>query len=574
MRGPMKRLRRLGPLAILAVAVLLFDVAPNDEAGAGSVTIRTYRRTTTTYQGWSSYSYGGGGSCGGWGVCPDGTCAPLGSTCCGNASHCAGNQICIENGTQCLARDSERVCSNGSYCDAGFMCMNDGRCLSVLSDRYCGDGRYCDAGFVCQSDDTCRSEAAIAAEETERRLEDEREREEAARAEEERQRRVAEEAEAERRRQEEAAARLRPHMAPPSLLGVPPSMSPKRETQVAGKAPAPQSHLSAGLPPAPHPPGTTPASPSLAPAHLAASLPPPRRAEGTKVASRDTSNGTIPPPAAPLAPPVQMTAQGMTVTSPANNPGGSGAGSGNSNSNNIPTPCQDLRGPSGCQNSGGVVLRSAPSAPGGVRQAAPRTTPPNNVANDLGDAGRTVQEILGTLPNSNNSVPFEQGIPGVSPSSSSPSLGSVSSPPRRDASLPPAANEAKSDPTSEKDDDHSELTEEEAKVCRQAFKEYLSGENSGSERLRKAKEFWASLRSFKKLKEWMRDQFKDWIDDHVTEILKKAIEDDVGKNRMHEIEDAKRFNEKLRDCDRAALKTFNDGIDEYLKESVEAVDEP
>jgi hypothetical protein len=557
------------------MAALTLDLAYFDAAGAGSVTIRTYQRTITTYRGWSggySFDGGSGGSCrSGMGECPDGTCAPLGSTCCGNGSHCDGSQICIEHGSQCLARDSERICPNGNYCDAGFMCMNDGRCLSMLSDRYCRNGRYCQEGFACQPDDTCRSEAAIAAEEYEKRLEAERQREEEARAEEERQRRAEEEAETERRRQQEAAERLRPHIASPSLLGVPPSAAPKSDVGASAKASVVQPHLSATLPSAPRLSGSAPtpgsASTSSGSTHLAAALPPPTRPPGgAKIAGRDmTSNGTVVPPAPSPTPPVQVTVPGMTI--PPNN------GAGAPSNNNIPTPCQDLTGPSGCQNTGGVKVTPPSLPPAPVVQAPPRTTPPNKPAIDLGDAARTVQELLGTIPDSNTSVPLELGIRGASPSPSSP--GPISTPQPKVAARDPDGKPDNAGGPNLKDDtidrDAGELTEDEAKVCQQAFKEFLSPD-SASEKIRKAKEFIAAFRSFKKLKGWLREQFKDYVDDHVAEILKQAIEDDVGQNASHEIEDARRFNEKLRDCDRAALKTFDDGIDEFLKESGEADD--
>lgn len=85
----------------------------------------------------------------GYGLCSDGTCAPLGSVCCGGGRHCDAGQMCIE-GNMCLDTQSDRVCSNGTnYCDEDTICTKENKCLPVASDRYCGGRRYCDEGYAC-----------------------------------------------------------------------------------------------------------------------------------------------------------------------------------------------------------------------------------------------------------------------------------------------------------------------------------------------------------------------------------------------------------------------------------------
>jgi hypothetical protein len=63
----------------------------------------------------------------GWGLCRDGTCAPLGSVCCNNGTHCPGGHICTREHT-CLWRGDPRVCRNGFYCYSGEYCGADNRC--------------------------------------------------------------------------------------------------------------------------------------------------------------------------------------------------------------------------------------------------------------------------------------------------------------------------------------------------------------------------------------------------------------------------------------------------------------
>ena len=98
-----------------------------------------------------SFSSGtSGGSTGarcrpGEGLCSGGGCAPLGSVCCGNR-YCPSGTVCTR-GTECLPRNSDRVCSDGhSYCEAGQFCTRGNRCLSRYSERVCSSGRYCDVG--------------------------------------------------------------------------------------------------------------------------------------------------------------------------------------------------------------------------------------------------------------------------------------------------------------------------------------------------------------------------------------------------------------------------------------------
>lgn len=83
----------------------------------------------------------------GWGLCPSGGCAPLGSVCCGNRRHCPSGSICA--GSKCLSRKSIRVCPDGRYCNPGHICMNNGRCLPTSSPSYCGGSSYCKNGGIC-----------------------------------------------------------------------------------------------------------------------------------------------------------------------------------------------------------------------------------------------------------------------------------------------------------------------------------------------------------------------------------------------------------------------------------------
>jgi hypothetical protein len=243
-----------------------------------------------------------------------------------------------------------------------------------------------------------------------------------------------------------------------------------------------------------------------------------------------------------------------------------------------------LSGPYGCNTGAAMPMPNAPVQQNGrtMPTPVPRITPPsNNAANELGAAARTVQEILGTIPNPNNAIPCDVCSPNVSGPSPSVSSPRPDPSPRTDlAAREPeptprpdiAAREPEPTPNKVGSNDSSgdnigDLTEDEERVCQQAFKEYFS---ENAEKIRKLKSLVASLRSFKKLKEWLREELKDFVDDQIAEALKKSIEEDVGKNMTHQIEDARRFNAKLRDCDRAALKTFDQGIDEALNGLSEA----
>lgn len=155
----------------LVLAGILY-IAGYSVSDAGSVT-RTYTYTYRSYSYHGStggFSYGGGGggaSCDpGYGICPDGTCAPLGnvccpggtnappgSICCGNGTHCSRGQICVADG--CLDVRSKRVCADLTYCNAGSICTNNDKCLPVGSPRVCSDLTYCNAGTICTDSDEC-----------------------------------------------------------------------------------------------------------------------------------------------------------------------------------------------------------------------------------------------------------------------------------------------------------------------------------------------------------------------------------------------------------------------------------
>lgn len=98
----------------------------------------------------------------GYGLCPDGGCAPLGSVCCGNGTHCGKGNICGANNT-CIPINSGQVCSDGHrYCNAGYICGSDFSCIASWSDRVCSDHRsYCSEGDVCGTDNKCYSRASL-----------------------------------------------------------------------------------------------------------------------------------------------------------------------------------------------------------------------------------------------------------------------------------------------------------------------------------------------------------------------------------------------------------------------------
>jgi hypothetical protein len=92
------------------------------------------------------------GSCApGYGLCRDGTCAPLGTVCCGDGKHAPAGSVC---------------CNGGTYCHAGNVCISGGGCLSYTSSRVCHDRHhYCNPGYSCGAGNRCTSDA----EEAERR---------------------------------------------------------------------------------------------------------------------------------------------------------------------------------------------------------------------------------------------------------------------------------------------------------------------------------------------------------------------------------------------------------------------
>jgi hypothetical protein len=111
-----------------------------------------------------------------------------------------------------------------------------------------------------------------------------------------------------------------------------------------------------------------------------------------------TSNGCVPSSPPPPPPPINV-----TNAPPPQQPVASAGNAGSGNSKNIPTPCQDLTGSAGCEGGGQVANPvGPPSSPPPNRESSQQATGGFTVAvpsvNDLGDAGRTVQELLGTLP--------------------------------------------------------------------------------------------------------------------------------------------------------------------------------
>jgi hypothetical protein len=129
-----------------------------------------------------------------------------------------------------------------------------------------------------------------------------------------------------------------------------------------------------------------------------------------------TSNGCVTPPAPPPNPPVAVTIGNPPVTSPPN-----GSGSGN---RNVPTPCQDLTGPSGCQNSGGLtpglrggvpptvqnqIGQTQPSAPAPLRMVV---LPPS--CTGTCDVFRALGEVLPDFAEKLENLNFD-GLPEVEP---------------------------------------------------------------------------------------------------------------------------------------------------------------
>jgi len=103
----------------------------------------------------------------GWGVCPSGGCAPLGSVCCGNG-YCSAGQTCC--GTRCCHPGS--VCTRfgcvptgaldcgSNWCPAGTECSSGGGCRPAGSDD-CGNGRHCRPGYKCAIGGGCLPQDAV-----------------------------------------------------------------------------------------------------------------------------------------------------------------------------------------------------------------------------------------------------------------------------------------------------------------------------------------------------------------------------------------------------------------------------
>lgn len=96
----------------------------------------------------------GGGSSGnsyescdpGYGLCPGGGCAPLGSMCCRSGGYCPRGKTCTPNG-KCLP-DGYTNCGDGRGCKPGYTCGRGADCIPQGTVD-CGDGKYCDAGDTC-----------------------------------------------------------------------------------------------------------------------------------------------------------------------------------------------------------------------------------------------------------------------------------------------------------------------------------------------------------------------------------------------------------------------------------------
>jgi hypothetical protein len=403
---------------ILLILAAILDIAFLSVADAGSV-VRQWRSYNYNYG-----TYGGGGGCP-EGVCPDGSCAPLNSTCCGNGSYCAGSEICVDHGSRCLDRSSERVCSDETYCNSGYLCMNNGRCLSVLSDQYCGNGRYCEEpGSVCLADGHCRSQAAITAEKNARREREAAERQEEAEREaaelQERRERAKREADAESARRQALEAARSAHLSQPSLPPAAAHPDQIGKTQSSQAQPAQGSHL---------------AQPTL----------PPLARRPTEVATAEISSSSkslvsqshlpqpaLPSPGRPAKTEKDATSNGNLPTTPTTNqpiavvigntpiqqgPSSTTLGS-NSNANNVPTPCQDLTGAYGCQSQARPRPATAPRQQN-QPQILSRTVGPgplnpiNTGPGGLGDTNTTIETdtamVTGT-PTATDSSPISAPI--------------------------------------------------------------------------------------------------------------------------------------------------------------------
>jgi hypothetical protein len=116
-----------------------FDCSKPPPASAGAA----YYNECATSRGSSG---GSSASCNpGYGLCPNGGCAPLGSVCCGDGycgagTTCGGGGGCVPN--------SNVDCGSGKSCRAGTTCGRGGGCVPRGSVD-CGDGEYCSSGNIC-----------------------------------------------------------------------------------------------------------------------------------------------------------------------------------------------------------------------------------------------------------------------------------------------------------------------------------------------------------------------------------------------------------------------------------------
>jgi hypothetical protein len=128
-------------LAVLTIVILTAQVTPADAQCAPGQT-----RCPS-----------GGCAPAGWTCCAKGKTAPPGHHCCVDGTYCSNDAVCSRLGeSECISRSSIRVCPDRkSYCDPGFMCTRDNTCLSTSSARYCGERSYCEQGYVC-IDNQCK----------------------------------------------------------------------------------------------------------------------------------------------------------------------------------------------------------------------------------------------------------------------------------------------------------------------------------------------------------------------------------------------------------------------------------
>jgi hypothetical protein len=105
----------------------------------------------------------------GWGICPSGRCAPLGSSCCANGaycpagSQCCGNGCCLSGSTcyegQYCIPNGVNYCGSGKWCSPSQYCV-DGGCRPIgdrcSGGRVCGVGSSCCGQGCCAAGSTCR----------------------------------------------------------------------------------------------------------------------------------------------------------------------------------------------------------------------------------------------------------------------------------------------------------------------------------------------------------------------------------------------------------------------------------